>query len=73
MKIHHTHIFLSALEKGLLFITSFMVYELTNELEHSPNTSRMKTIRSKILKFLIIVLLAALISYALYFASGGYY
>ena len=72
-KIHHTHILFSALGKGLLFITGFMVYELTVELEDKPHVSQLKTLRSKFLKFIIIVLLASLISYALYFATSEYY
>lgn len=72
-KIHHTHIFFSALGKGLLFITGFMVYELTVELEDEHHVSRLKTLPSKFLKFIIIVLLASLISYALHFATSEYY
>ena len=71
-KIHHKHIFLKALRTGLLFISGFIVYELAMELE-DKQLSRLKTIRTKLLKFIIMVLLATLSSYAFYFATGEYY
>jgi uncharacterized membrane protein YidH (DUF202 family) len=71
-KIHHKHIFLKALRTALLFISGFIVYELAMELE-DQNQSRLKTIRTKLLKFVIIFTLDILILYALYFATGEYY
>jgi uncharacterized membrane protein YidH (DUF202 family) len=75
-KIHHKHILLKSFRTALLFISGFIVYELAMELEDqhtSQNKSRLKTIRSKLLKFVIIFTLDILILYALYFATGEYY
>jgi hypothetical protein len=75
-KIHHKHIFLKSFRTALLFISGFIVYELAMELEEHKSyqhKSRLKTIRTKLLKFVIIFMLDILILYGLYFATGEYY
>jgi Zn-dependent protease with chaperone function len=71
-KINHKHIILQALRTALLFLFGYIVYELAMEVEH-PTTSRLKTIRTKLVKFVMIFVLDLLILYALYYATGEYF
>ena len=76
--LKHNLILLNALRTAVLFFAAFFVYEILINLEKlwnlkNPENSEIHFYKRKIMKFIIVFVLDAMILYALFFLTGEHF
>jgi hypothetical protein len=72
-QVRHQYIVMKGIRSGLLFVLGFYAYEFLMELK-DPTLKRARLgIKSRILKFIVIVIIDIIILHILYSIWGEYY